>query len=61
MRCYSGCSMPQEPLSAERVKQVLEAGTESDAPAASVRVRPVDLRIYDRLLSAPPLPQAVAP
>ena len=51
----------QETLSAERVKQLLEAGTERDTPAASVRVLPVDLRIYDRLLSSPPLPQAVAP
>ena len=51
----------RQPLSAERVRQLLQAGTRSDAPAASVRVRPVDLRLYDRLLSSPPLAQAVAP
>ena len=51
----------RQPLSAERVRQGLYAGTRSDAPVASVRVRPVDLRLYDRLLSSPPLAQAVAP
>ena len=51
----------RQPLSAERVRQLLQAGTRSDAPATSVRVRPVDLRLYDRLLSSPPLAQAVAP
>ena len=49
----------QESLSAARVKELLEAGTQSDVPA-SVTVPPVDLRVYDGLLSSPPWAQAVA-
>jgi len=48
------------PLRADRVKQLLEAGLETPAPVTSVRVLPVDLRLYDSLLSLPHLTQAVA-
>jgi hypothetical protein len=51
----------QEPLSAERVEELLEAGPPSYACAVSVRVEPVDLRCYDRLLPSLQWNQAVAP
>lgn len=50
----------QEPLSVARVKELLEAGTESDAPVVSVTVPPIDLGLYDVLLSSPQFAQAVA-
>ena len=50
----------QEPLSAQRVEQLLKAGTDRQIPATSVHVPPVDLQLYDSLLSSPQLREAVA-
>jgi hypothetical protein len=40
----------QEPLSAQRVKELLAAGAQNYPSPVSVRVAPVDLRAYDHLL-----------
>ena len=50
----------QEPLSAERVEELLEAGTPSDVPAGWAQVPPVDLRLYDSLLPSLQSAPAVA-
>jgi hypothetical protein len=50
----------QQRLSVERVKQLLAIGIEDPGPAASVTVPPIDLLIYDSLLSSSHVTQAVA-
>ena len=50
----------QQRLSAERVEQLLAIWVEDPGPAASVTVPPVDLSIYDSLLSSCTCAQAVA-
>ncbi len=50
----------QQRLSADRVKQLLALGIEDPGPATSVTVPPIDLLIYDSLLSSSHVTQAVA-
>jgi hypothetical protein len=50
-----------EALSAKRVKELLDADTESDVVTAALTVPAVDLRVYDALLASPHFAQAVAP
>ena len=49
----------QEPPTAERVEEQLEAGTPSDTPAGWAPVPPVDLHLYDSLLPSLQAAQAV--
>jgi len=49
-----------EALSADRVKELLEAGSPSEAVTVALTVPTVDLRVYDALLCSPHFAEVVS-